>query len=365
MKRVPVYLITGYLGSGKTTLLNNILREDNCKTALIVNDLGSVNIDASLLKNKDNLKKEDMKMVELSNGCICCTLQNEFMTQIEELSKNKNIERILVESSGISNPANIANGFLQYQEFIKTKCYLSDIITVVDSNYIYNKYYNDILEYDENSDPDIINLIMDQIEFCNVIIMNKCDLLDSDKQDMVYDLIRKLQSEAKIIKSVNSNVSMNEILSGKRLDFDKMMESSEIQKALTREEAQDEVNPDYGITSFVFENRRPLDRNKFEEYLDKDFPDTIIRAKGYIWFKEAPSNVGLLEYAGGEMTITKTGSWLGSFSKEEQEEVFKNYPEVLDDWDPVYQDRINQIVFIGRDLNKTEILKKLDMCLVD
>ncbi len=365
MKKKPIYLITGYLGSGKTTLINNLLKEDNSHIALIVNDLGSVNIDASLLKNQNNLVKEDMKLVELSNGCICCTLQTEFMQQIEQLSKMKNIDKIIVESSGVSNPANIANGFLQYQEFIKTSTYLSDIISVVDSHYLYNKYYTDILDHDENDDPDIINLIMDQIEFCNIIVMNKCDLLTDEEQDKVYNLIRKLQGEAKIIKTSNSNVSISDILSGKRLDFDELMNSSAISKAIEREEQMDKNNPDYGISSFVFENRRPFNKEKFEEYLDKDFNYNIIRAKGYIWFKEAPSNVGLLEFAGGEMTITKTGQWLGSFSKEEQEEVFKNYPEVLDDWDPIYQDRINQIVFIGQDLDRNDIINKLNNCLDD
>ncbi len=365
MKKKPIYLITGYLGSGKTTLLNNLLKEDNSHIALIVNDLGSVNIDASLLKDKNNLKKEDMKLVELSNGCICCTLQTEFMQQIEELASNKNVEKIIVEASGVSNPANIANGFLQYQEFIKTKCYLSDIITVVDSHYLYNKYYSDILDYDENDNPDIINLIMDQIEFCNIIVMNKCDLLNNDEQNKVYELIKKLQAEAKIIKATNSNVSMSEILSGKRLDFDALMNSSAISKAIEREEMMDKENPDYGISSIVFESRRPLNKERFEEYLDKNFDYDIIRAKGYIWFADDLENVQLLEYAGGEMTITKTGKWLGAFTEEEQQEVFKNYPDVLEDWDPVYQDRINQVVFIGQNLNRNEILNKLNNCLDD
>ena len=198
-----------------------------------------------------------------------------------------------------------------------------------------------------------------------LLCMNKCDLLNDSEQKEVYELIKKLQPEAKIIKTINSNVSFTELFSGKKLDFDKLMSSSQISKALEREEALDKENPDYGITSFVFESRKPFDRLKLEKYLDEDFPKDIIRAKGYLWFKEAPSNVGLLEFAGGEMTISKTGQWLGSFSKEEQEEVFKNYPEVLDDWDPVYQDRINQLVFIGRNFNKEEMINKLNLCLTD
>ncbi|MCR5706266.1 MAG: GTP-binding protein [Acholeplasmatales bacterium] len=364
MKRVPIHLITGYLGSGKTTLLNNLLKEDSSHIALIVNDLGSVNIDAKLI-NSSNLKNKDMRMVELSNGCICCTLQDDFMKEIDELASNPNIDKILVEASGVSNPANIANGFLMYEEFIKTKCYLSDIVTVVDSNYIYNKYYDDIENYSEDDEPDIINLIMDQIEFCNTVIMNKCDLLDEEKIKLVYDLIRRLQPEATIIKAINSNVKSSELFTKKKLDFDKLMSSSGIAKALAREEEMDKVNPDFGIKSFVFEARRPFDRLKLEHYLETEFPTSIIRAKGYIWFKEAPSNVGLVEYAGGEMTVSKSGQWLASFTKEEQEEVFKQYPEVLETWDPVYQDRINQIVFIGKNLEKDAIIDRLNSCLTE
>ena len=365
MRKVPIYLITGYLGSGKTTLLNNILNEENGNVALIVNDLGSVNIDAKLLKNKDNLKKEDMKMIELSNGCICCTLQEEFMKEIEELASNKNIDKIIVEASGVSNPANIANGFLAYQEYVKTKCYLSDIVSVVDSNYIYNKYYEDIINYDENDNPDIINLIMDQIEFCNTIVMNKCDLLDKDKQDKIYELIKKIQPEARIIKTINSNVKSKELFSLKKLDFDKLMSSSSISKALEREELIDKTNPDFGIESFVYESRKGFIKEKLDNYLEKEFDEDLIRAKGYLWLKEKDSDVLLLEYAGGELTITKTGSWLASFSKEEQEEVFKNYPEVKEDWDPLYQDRLVQIVFIGKNLNKEKVVKGLNSCLMD
>ena len=354
MRKVPIYLITGYLGSGKTTLLNNILKEENSNVALIVNDLGSVNIDAKLLKNKDNLKKEDMKMIELSNGCICCTLQEEFMKEIEELASNKNIDKI-----------NIANGFLAYQEYVKTKCYLSDIVSVVDSNYIYNKYYEDILNYNENDDPDIINLIMDQIEFCNTIVMNKCDLLDNDKQDKIYNLIKKLQPEARIIKTINSNVKSKELFTSKKLDFDKLMSSSAISKALEREELIDKTNPDFGIESFVYESRKGFDKKKLDDYFENRFDEDLIRAKGYLWLKEKDSDVLLLEYAGGELTITKTGSWLASFSKEEQEEVFKNYPEVKDDWDPIYQDRLVQIVFIGKNLNKNKVINELNSCLMD
>jgi len=365
MKKVPIYLITGYLGSGKTTLLNNLLKQDNSHIGLIVNDLGSVNIDAKLLKNKKNLKKEDMKMVELTNGCICCTLQDDFMKNVEELSSYDHIDKILVEASGVSNPANIANGFLQYQELIKTKCYLSNIISVVDSKYIFNKYYNEIINHNEEDDPDIINLIMDQIEFCDTIIMNKCDLLDVEKQDKVYELIRKIQPEAKIIKTSNSNVSCNQIFSGKPIDFEKLMSSSSIVKAIERENKMDDTNPDYGIKSFVYERREPLDREKFNEFMEKCSFENIIRAKGYIWFNDKPSEVYLLEFAGGEMTVSNVGKWLAAFSKEEQEEVFRENPEELDDWDPKYQDRLDQIVFIGKNLPKEEIINGLDKCLIE
>ena len=230
----PVTIITGYLGSGKTTVLNELLKNAGSEgIALIVNDMGSVNIDASLIA-KSSVTQADSKMIELTNGCICCTLQEAFMTQIEELAKDKKVKRILVEASGISNPASIADGFLMYVEsHKKLPFYLDSIVTVVDADRIYTEFLDGLKDKSEErqqeimeEDPDIINLIMDQIEFCNVILLNKCDLLPANKKEEVRRVIRQFQRKAEIIECIDGKVSPDRIFDSDKFDYNEVMNSS-------------------------------------------------------------------------------------------------------------------------------------------
>ncbi|SDM79281.1 CobW family GTP-binding protein [Lachnospira pectinoschiza] len=404
-KRIPVVLITGYLGSGKTTFLNNLLAFENRKIALVVNDMGKVNIDAKLIKN-ETMKKMDTKMIELSNGCICCTLRDEFMVEIENLAKIKNIDAIFVEASGISEPANIAQSFLAYEETNKkANFFLSRIITLVDADRINKEFLFDIQEHlneneteaesltsnsdkteanketssnlklriddnvdldDDNTedDPDIINLVMDQIEFCNCIVLNKCDLVSSEALLEVKNLIKKLQPEAEIIESIFAKVNYDRILNGASFDYDKAMNSSAIQRALKESvEGKKSEQDEYGIDSFVFEEKRPFVREKFMGFLEQNFPHEIIRSKGYIWFEDDPTHVQLVESAGRNASVMEYSNWVDAFSKEEKQQVFDLYPEVLEDWDEEYGDRLNQIVFIGLDYNREEIQKELEACI--
>ncbi|MGN0483759.1 MAG: CobW family GTP-binding protein [Lachnospiraceae bacterium] len=369
-EKTPVTIITGYLGSGKTTLLNELLKsQENEGLALIVNDMGSVNIDASLIK-KNRAIEADAKMIELSNGCICCTLQEAFMDQIVCLSKDSNVRRILVEASGISNPASIAEGFLAYQDLQeKATFYLDSIVTVVDADRIYAEFLEDLKEVEaecQEDDPDIINLVMDQIEFCNVVLLNKCDLLSENQIKEVRDVIRSLQKEAKIIPCIYGKVEPDCIFCGETFDFDKVMNSSVMQQALAREQKMEQNDQDeYGITSFVFEERKPLDYDKFMEFVEQDYPEEIVRAKGYIWFADDDIHVQLFEQAGRNASVSEVSNWVAAFEEKEKQEVFENYPEVLDDWDEIYGDRMNQIVFIGRGYDKEQILQTLKQCVVE
>lgn len=369
----PVTMITGYLGSGKTTFLNELLRKQGMEgVALIVNDMGSVNIDATLIRH-NNVVEADSKMIELTNGCICCTLQEAFMQQIETLSKDKNITRILVEASGISNPASIADGFLTYEETKKnTNVYLDSIVTIVDAYHIYTEFLEQmkdkVAEEQEGSDsePDIINLVMDQIEFCNVVILNKCDLLSSEQAEEVRKLIRTFQKKADIIKSIRGKVNPERIFSGSKFDYEEVMNSSAIQQALAREKAHEEsCMDDYGISSFVYEEIKPFDYEKFMKYVEEGYPEELIRAKGYVWFEDDDIHVQLFEQAGRNASISEVSNWVSAMPLEEQEIVFENYPEVLESWDNKYGDRLNQIVFIGKGYDKEEIKRKLSECLAD
>ena len=366
----PVTLITGYLGSGKTTVMNELLKNQaGKKIALIVNDMGSINLDADLLK-KGSVSQLDTKMIELQNGCICCTLQKEFMEQIEQLSREDEIEAVLVEASGISNPASIADGFLAYEELHKkSSVFLNSIVTVVDADRIYTEFLAEMAELQdkeatEEEDPDIINLVMDQIEFCNVILLNKCDLLKKEQLEKVKTVIRQLQPEAEIIESVQGKTDAKLILNKKRFDYAKVNNSSAIQKALARESREEQGGQkEYGIDSFVYEERMPFDYEAFMKFMEQDYPESIIRAKGYIWFADDDIHVQLFEQAGRNASVSEVSNWIAAFDTNEQKKVFDEYPEVLAEWDETYGDRMNQIVFIGRGYDEAQIRRRLNSCI--
>ena len=373
-KKKSVVLLSGYLGAGKTTVLNEILKNaTDKKIAVIVNDMGTVNIDASLLKYENKSSFEQNDMIELSNGCICCTLRDEFMTQVEYLAAKNEIDTILVEASGISNPASIAEAFLMYDEInSKSKVRLDVIATVVDADRIYAEFLSDMekamdeLSTDESGDdPDIINLVMDKIEFCNLIILNKCDLLTQPQLQAVKDLLTKLQPGAKMVETSYGKIAVDDLWLAEAFDYDSVSKSSLMGKAMAGEhhDGLEGSHEEMGISSFVFEERRPLDYQKFIAFVEQDYPESIIRAKGYLWFAEDDMHVQLFEQAGRNSSISEISNWTASFSKEEQNEVFASYPEVLDDWDPVYGDRLNQIVFIGKSYDKKLILQRLEACL--
>lgn len=365
-KKKPVTIITGYLGSGKTTVMNELLRNKGSeKIAVIVNDMGSINIDASLIKST-NVAQHDVSMVELSNGCICCTLQDAFMNQINNIADNKDVEKILVEASGISDPSAIAAGFIEYQRMgLSKNVYLDSIVCVADADRIYTEFLDDLKEADStyaDQDPDIINLVIDQIEFCSTILLNKCDLLSADKIEQVYKTIRTLQKDADIIQCIQGKVNPDRIFNNKKFDFEKIMQSSRIQEQLSRGK-QEEIQDEHGITSFLYEEKKPFDYDKFMAFLENDYPEEIIRAKGYVWFYDDDIHVQLFEQAGRNASVTIVSNWLAAFGEKEREREIRENPEILEDWDEKYGDRLNQIVFIGKNLDRDQIISRLQICL--
>ena len=361
----PVTIITGYLGSGKTTVMNELLRNKGSeKIAVIVNDMGSINIDASLIKST-NVAQHDVSMVELSNGCICCTLQDAFMNQINNIADNKDVEKILVEASGISDPSAIAAGFIEYQRMgLSKNVYLDSIVCVADADRIYTEFLDDLKDAGSpyaDQDPDIINLVIDQIEFCNTILLNKCDLLSADKIEQVYKTIRTLQKDADIIQCIRGKVNPDRIFSNKKFDFEKIMQSSRIQEQLSRGK-QEEIQDEHGITSFLYEEKKPFDYEKFMAFLEDDYPEEIIRAKGYVWFYDDDIHVQLFEQAGRNASVTIVSNWLAAFGEKERDREMREHPEIMEDWDEKYGDRLNQIVFIGKNLNRGQIISRLRTC---
>ncbi len=363
--RKPVILITGYLGSGKTTLLQNLLRQEKRKVALIVNDMGSINIDAALVSKTGNTVVQ-AELVEMQNGCICCTLRDEFIEQIERISKEPDIEAIFVEASGISEPSSIAASFIAYQEDTPdTPVYLSSVVSVVDADRMYREFLNELAE-DEYEDGDIINLVIDQIEFCNLILLNKVDLLDDTQVSQVIDALRDIQTEADIIPCINSDVDPDRILHGAEFDYEEVLASSSVQRALNTGEPSDKeaCTDEYGITSFVFEDVRPFDREKFLALID-EYPKELIRTKGYMWFQDEPDKIQLFEQAGRNFGLTPLSEWMAAYPEEELRQLLLDYPDLTDDWDSRYGDRINQLVLIGKNYKKADILEKLMECLTE
>jgi len=369
IRKKPVTMITGYLGSGKTTVLNELLKSQTTEhLAIIVNDLGSINIDMDVIK-KNSVVEAQAKMIEMTNGCICCTLQEAFMEQIEKLSEDDNVDKIIVEASGVSNPAAIAFGFLNYQKQRgNSSVYLDSIVTVADADRLYNEFIEDIrnLDGERSEDPDIINLVMDQIEFCNTILLSKCDLLSKDQVEDLKEVIRTFQSEAEIYETKFGNIDPSKIFSGKKFDYQKVHDSSALQRALDREDQMEEMyEDDYGITSFAFRDPRPFDYDKFIDLISNDFPEELIRGKGYIWFKDDDIHVQLFEQAGRNSSVTEVSNWVASMPPLEQEKILEEFPDIRKEWHEKYGDRLNQLVFIGRGYNKDCFVRKLRDCLVD
>ena len=363
-REVPIVIITGYLGSGKTTLMQNILKQEKRKVALIVNDMGSINIDASIL-NKTGNQVAQIEMVEMQNGCICCTLRDEFIAEIERLSEDKSIEAIFVEASGISEPSSIAGAFLNYEEMTEnTRVYLKTVVSVVDVDRIYREFLHDLTSEEDTEDGDVINLIMDQIEFCNLMILNKTDLLSKEQLDEVRSGLRDLQQEAEMIECVNGKVDLEVILNREEFDFDEVEAYSAVQRALNNCEHDDEKAcvDEYGISSFVFEEKRPFNRESFNRLIE-DYPEVLIRTKGYIWFSDDWKHVQLFEQAGRNASITELSEWVSAWPKEELDKVVSDFPDIKDDWDEIYGDRLNQVVFIGKGYEKAEIVKLLYDCI--
>lgn len=369
-KQKPVILLTGYLGSGKTSVLNELLRQETRRIALIVNDMGKVNVDARLLQ--EGAKVEQSKMVEMQGGCICCTLRDEFIEQVQRVAESDEVEAVFVEASGISDPSSIAAGFLFAEESKDiTSAYLSSVVTVVDADRIYREFLSELESFvqrgpDENGldENDITNLIVDQVEFCDSILLNKCDLLAREDIEKVKNVIRQIQPKAEIIECMNGKVESSKIITGARFNFDRVHESSAVERALNRDEGEG-CTDEYGISSFVFEERRPFDRRKFFDFMEKNYPRELIRAKGYMWFNDNDSEVILFEQAGRNATVTNYAVWIAAMPESaDKKELMENYDDEYFVWDEKYGDRMNQIVFIGKGYDESEVRRLLNECLV-
>ena len=409
-KDVPVLLLTGYLGSGKTTLVNRILgNRKGIKFAVIVNDIGEVNIDADLIQAGGVVAQKDDSLVALQNGCICCTLKADLVAQVFDLMKSGKFDYIVIEASGICEPEPIAQTICSiptlggpYTQY--GNCRLDCIVTVVDALRLRDEFgAGDELTKKDIDEEDISNLIIQQIEFCNIILLNKASEVKPEELEKIRTIIRTLQPGAEIIDCNYADVDLDKILDTKMFNFNKAAMSAGwirgIESRPTDEEEEEARNhghhhhhhhhdgeqrhcheeghghhhhhhdegeaEEYGISTFVYYRRPAFDINKFDYFVTKKWPKSVIRAKGICYFSDEREMSYLFEQAGSQKQLRQSGQWYATAPEEDLIQLMQSDPGFMRDWDAKYGDRMEKIVFIGQKMDKEQIIRDLDDCLED
>lgn len=414
-KPIPVLLLTGYLGSGKTTLLNRILNNRRgIKFAVIVNDIGEVNIDADLIEKGGVVAQKDDNLVALQNGCICCTLKMDLVEQLRDITRQQRFDYIVIEASGICEPAPIAQTICSIptmgMEYLRDGVPVVDCIaTVVDALRMRDEFGsgNDLLRPNLDED-DIENLVIQQIEFCNIILLNKASEVTPEELGRIRGIIRAIQPKAEIIECDYCDVPFEKLLDTHSFDFDKVATSAawidEIEHHHHDEDEDDDEEEEehhhhhdddeeeehhhhhdeeeehhhhhhhhhhhdegeaeeYGIGTYVYYRRKPLNLGRFDEFVARKWPKSVIRCKGICWFNDEPDTCYVFEQAGRQVSLRNAGAWYATMPADELAEFKAQHPDLQRDWDELYGDRMQKLVFIGQHLDREAIALALDMCM--
>lgn len=378
VKEIPVLLLTGYLGSGKTTLVNRILKnERGIKFAVIVNDIGEVNIDEDLIAEGGIVGSGDDSLVPLSNGCICCTLKMDLVQQLSGIAQSRKFDYIVIEASGICEPAPIAQTISAYPQIYPqlartAKAKLDNIVTVVDALRMRDEFNkgNDLLK-DNIGEDDLESLVIQQVEFCNTILLNKASEVSKEDLEKVKDILRHLQPKADIIECDYGDVDLDLLLNTGKFDFDKVATSAAWIAAMEGDDEDDLENEEsgealeYGIETFVWKDRRPLDLSKFDEWVAEKWPKTVIRCKGICYFEDEQQTCYVFEQAGRQIGLRNAGQWYATMPKAQLEDFLKKNKAVADDWDEKYGDRMEKLVFIGQHMDRKAITEQLEQCVYE
>ena len=416
MKVTPVLLLTGYLGSGKTTLLNRILaNKKGIRFAVIVNDIGEVNIDADLIEKGGIVGEGDDSLVPLQNGCICCTLKMDLVQQLSDLVSQQRFDYIVIEASGICEPAPIAQTISVYPQMypnlaIKGMAKLDAIVTVCDALRLRDEFAegNDLVRQDIGED-DLASLVIQQVEFCNKILLNKASMVTPDELARITAILHEIQPHADIVPCDFCDIDLNTLINTRTFNFDKVATSARWIEAVEGEKFDDHDDDhdedehhdhdhddhdhddhdhddhdghhhhhhhhgleneesgealEYGISTFVWKRRKPLDMNKFDYIVAKKWPKSVVRCKGLCYFKGEEDFCYVFEQAGKQVQMRNAGQWYATMPADELEKFKQQNPAILRDWDDQYGDRMQKLVFIGQHMDREQIEKDLDYCLV-
>ncbi|WP_042222886.1 GTP-binding protein [Oceanobacillus manasiensis] len=369
-KKIPVTVLSGYLGAGKTSVLNHLLHnKQGYKIAVVVNDMSEINIDSAMVK-QGGLIRSDEKLVELQNGCICCTLREDLIVELDQLSTLE-LDYVLIESTGISEPIPVAQTFTYEADELdidlRQHYKLDSMVTVVNAAQFWEDYYSgeNLLDRQQEAVPgderEVADLLIDQIEFANVILINKIDLIPKEELQKLIATIAKFNPTARILPTEHGKVDPGSVLNTSLFDFEEASSSAGWIKELNEEHIPE--TEEYGIQSFVYRMNKPFHPERFFQWLEK-WPQEVVRSKGFFWLASRNDAIGLLSQAGKSLSVQGAGNWVATFSKAEQDELLQEDLATKEAWHPQYGDRKTELVFIGMKLNQIDLIESLNQCVL-